>query len=58
MEDKGREVSVFGRFEVSMILKAVSSVSVFVCVSSLSFTLEIPWFPDKKRDASANRCRF
>ena len=47
MEDKGREVSVF-----------VSSVSVFVCVSSLSFTVEIPWFPDKKRDASAKRCRF
>jgi hypothetical protein len=57
-EDKGRDVSVFARFDVSMILKAVSSVSVFACVWILPCKLEVSWFPDRKRDASANRCRF
>jgi hypothetical protein len=55
--ERGREDSVLGRFEVSMIWKAVTSVSVLVCCSSLLVGI-VEGREERKRVARAKRCRF
>jgi hypothetical protein len=47
-----------GRFEASMILKAVSWVSVFGWACSLEVGIEGEGLLERKRDARANRWRF